>query len=230
MENQRNNKRAILGLLLVAVGFILIATNFHIFPFVWKPVLFSWPALLILIGLFFLFSREANATGWILIGIGGFFLIPRIWEVPWEWSELFWPVALLGMGAILIVRSVSKRRYKVEEGTDYIDDMAIFGGGDRMISSQNFKGGRVTAIFGGGKYNMMSAQLAKGRNVIDIFAMFGGCKFIIPPEWDVRVEVSAIFGGFSDKRHIRKDIPRDPSKELVIKGVAVFGGGDVVSF
>ena len=230
MESKKSNKRALLGLLLVAVGFILIATNLNIFPFVWRPVVFSWPGLLILIGLFFLFSREANATGWILIGIGGFFLIPRIWEVPSEWNEMFWPAVLLGLGAIIIIRSVTKRKQKTGEGPDYIDDMAVFGGGDRLITSQSFKGGRVTAIFGGGKYNLLNSQLAKGRNVIDIFAMFGGCKFIIPEDWEIRVEVSGIFGGFSDKRHVRKDIPRDPSKELVIKGVAVFGGGEIVSF
>ena len=63
-----------------------------------------------------------------------------------------------------------------------------------------------------------------------MFTIFGGAKFIIPEDWDVRIEVSAIFGGFSDKRHIRKDTPRDPSKELIIKGVAIFGGGDIVSF
>jgi predicted membrane protein len=108
--------------------------------------------------------------------------------------------------------------------------MSIFGGGDRVISSQAFKGGRVTAIFGGSKYNMNSAELAKGRNVIDIFTVFGGCKFIIPEDWEVKIEVSAVFGGFSDKRHIRKDVPRDPSKELIIKGIAIFGGGDIVSF
>jgi predicted membrane protein len=230
MESKKNNKRALLGLLLIVLGFILIGTNFNIFPFGLRPIIFSWQGLLILIGLFFLFSREANATGWILISIGGFFLIPHIWEVPGEWSQMFWPAVLLGLGAVLIIRSVTRKRHKPDEGPDYIDDMAVFGGGDRMITSQSFKGGRVTAIFGGGKYNLLNAQLAKGRNEIDIFAMFGGCKFIIPEDWEIRLEVSGIFGGFSDKRHIRKDIPRDPSKELVIKGVAIFGGGEVVSF
>ncbi|MBA7561021.1 hypothetical protein ES708_02655 [subsurface metagenome] len=230
MENLRSNKRAFLGLILVLVGVLLIVANFNLFPFGLRPLLFSWPALLILLGLFFLISREAKATGWILIFIGGFFMIPRVWELPWGWHELFWPALLVGLGAILIARGVSRRREHIDEGTDYIDDMSIFGGGDRVISSQNFKGGKVTAIFGGSNYNMTSAQLAKGRNVVDIFFVFGGCKFIVPQEWEVRIEVSAIFGGFSDKRIIRKNIPRDPSKELVIKGIAIFGGGDIVSY
>ena len=88
MENPKNNKRAILGLILVIVGFALIAANFNLFPGGWRHIVFSWQALLILLGLFFLLSREANATGWILIGIGGFFMIPRFWDVPWGWHEL----------------------------------------------------------------------------------------------------------------------------------------------
>jgi predicted membrane protein len=231
MENQRSNKRAFLGLILVLVGIVVIVANFNLFPFGLRPVLISWPSLLVLLGLFFLLSRESKTTGWILILIGGIFLIPRMWhDVPWGWHEMFWPVLLVGLGAILIARGVSRKREHLDEGPDYIDDMSIFGGGDRVISSQNFKGGRVTAIFGGSKYNMINAELAKGRNIIDIFTVFGGCKLIIPQDWEVSIEVSAIFGGFSDKRHLRKDIPRDPSKELVIKGVAIFGGGDVVTF
>jgi len=231
MENQRSNKRAFLGVMLVLVGIVVIIANLNLFPFGLGPILFSWPTLLILLGLFFLLSREAKATGWILILVGGIFMIPRMWhDVPWGWHELFWPTLLVGLGAMLIARGVTRRREGVDEGPDYIDDMSIFGGGDRVISSQDFKGGRVTAIFGGSKYNLTNAELAKGRNVLDIFTVFGGCKLIVPQEWEVKIEVSAIFGGFSDKRHIRKDIPRDPSKELIIKGVAIFGGGDIVNF
>jgi len=231
MENQRSNKRAFLGVMLVLVGIVVIVANLNLFPFGLRPILFSWPTLLILLGLFFLLSREAKATGWILILVGGIFMIPRMWhDVPWGWHELFWPTLLVGLGAILIVRGVTRRREGVDVGSDYIDDMSFFGGGDRVISSQDFKGGRVTAIFGGSKYNLTNAELAKGRNVLDIFTVFGGCKLIVPQEWEVKIEVSAIFGGFSDRRHIRKDIPRDPSKELIIKGVAIFGGGDIVSF
>ncbi len=231
MEKEKSNKRALLGLILVLIGVVIILANMNLFPFGLRPILFSWQAFLIVLGLFFLFSREAKTAGWILILVGGIFMVPRLFhEMPWNWHGLFWPALLLGLGAILIARSVARKREPMDEGPDFLDDMSIFGGGDRVISSQNFRGGRITAIFGGSKYNMRTAQLAKGRNVIDVFTVFGGCKFIIPEEWEVRIEVSAIFGGFSDKRNIRADIPRDPSKELVIKGVAIFGGGDVVGY
>jgi predicted membrane protein len=231
MENQRSNKRALLGLVLVLVGVVVILANFNLFPFGLRPVLFSWQALLIILGVFFLLSREGRTAGLVLILVGGIFMIPRVLHgIPLGWHELFWPALLLGLGAILILRGVSRKHEPIEDGPDYIDDMSIFGGGDRIISSQNFKGGRVTAIFGGSKYNMINARLAKGRNVIDIFTVFGGCKFIIPEDWDIKIDVSSVFGGFSDKRSVRRDVPRDPSKELIIKGVAIFGGGDVVSY
>ncbi len=231
MERDKSNKRAILGVILVLVGVVVIVGNFNLFPHGLRPILFSWPSILILVGLFFVLSRESKPTGLILILVGAVFMVPRMWhDVPWGWHELFWPAMLMGLGAILITRAVGRKREDLGGGPDFIDDMSVFGGGDRVIASKSFRGGRITAIFGGSKYNLMSADLAKGRNVIDIFMVFGGSKFIIPPDWDVRIEVSAIFGGFSDKRHIRRDEPRDPSKELVIKGVAIFGGGDIVSF
>jgi predicted membrane protein len=204
MENQRSNKRALLGLVLVLVGVVVILANFNLFPFGLRPVLFSWQALLIILGVFFLLSREGRTAGLVLIFIGGIFMIPRVLHgIPLGWHELFWPALLLGLGAILILRGVSRKHEPIEDGPDYIDDMSIFGGGDR---------------------------LAKGRNIIDIFTVFGGCKFIIPEDWDIKIDVSSVFGGFSDKRSVRRDVPRDPSKELIIKGVAIFGGGDVVSY
>ena len=231
MERDKTNKRAVLGVILVLVGIVVIVANLNLFPLGIRPILFSWPAILILVGLFFLLSRESKATGLILILVGGVFMIPRMgFNVPWGWHELLWPAILVGLGAILITRGLGRKSDDMGGGPDFIDDMSIFGGGDRIISSRAFRGGRITAIFGGSKYNMMTAELAKGRNVIDIFTVFGGAKFIIPEDWEVRIEVFAIFGGFSDKRHIRKEIPRDPSKELIIKGVAIFGGGDIVSF
>ena len=44
---------------------------------------------------------------------------------------------------------------------------------------------------------MLDAQLAPGKNYIDVFCMFGGSKFLIPADWKVRVEVTAIFGGWA---------------------------------
>jgi hypothetical protein len=59
--------------------------------------------------------------------------------------------------------------------------------------------------------------------------VFGGCKLIVPADWEIKVEVNAVFGGFSDKRLNLPTITEKSGKILIIKGVAVFGGGEITS-
>lgn len=230
MEENKSNSRAIIGILLICVGLLLIAVNFNWLPWNIRGVVFSWQGLLILIGLFLLMSRSNRLSGFILIGVGAFFMIPRIWDISFNWHQLFWPFILVAVGLLLITRRWGSQRIPVENSTEFIDEVSIFGGGDKVITCQNFRGGKITSIFGGSKIDLRTAILAKGKNVIDIFAMFGGTKLIVPASWDVKIEVSSLFGGFSDKRRPRPDEIRDPTRELVIKGITIFGGGEMEGF
>jgi predicted membrane protein len=230
MEHQRTNKRAVIGLVLIIVGFLLIITHFGFLPAEWRPIILSWPALLVLIGALLLFSRHNLTAGAVLIIIGGFFLFGRLWPHTFEWNRLFWPVVLLGLGSVILIREATKHRYNKESSPDFIDIVSLFGGGDRGITSKNFQGGRITAIFGGSKLDLRHAELAPGENVLDVFLMFGGIKMLVPSGWDVRVEVFSIFGGFSDKRNLGGNNIKEPGKALIIKGIAMFGGGDMASF
>ncbi len=82
---------------------------------------------------------------------------------------------------------------------DKIDDVSIFGGGTKIISSSNFQGGNITAIFGGSEINLINCQLAEGDNVLDVLCVFGGTTIILPKEWNVVINVTSILGGFSNK-------------------------------
>ena len=96
--------------------------------------------------------------------------------------------------------------------------------------SDNFKGGRLTSIFGGSEINLTNCKLAEGKNVIDVFMVFGGNVLIVPPDWSIKIEVVSIFGGFSDKRHNFTDESKKENKELYIKGMAIFGGGEIKNY
>jgi len=229
MEDFKSNRRAILGIVLILAGMLVIASHLGWIPWSFRSIIFSWQMLLIALGVFFLLSRDNLPAGLVLIGVGAFFLIPRFLPGAFEYRRLIWPVLLVAFGLVLIMRRSGGQKIPADS-IDYIDDMSIFGGGDKLITSQNFRGGKLTCVFGGSKINLLKADLAKGQNVIDIFAMFGGTKLIVPPGWNVKIEVTSIFGGFNDKRPAPPDNVIDPSKELVIKGVLIFGGGDIVSF
>ncbi len=239
MEHRsRNTGRALLGIILILVGFLFVARNFNFFPFPVREIIFSWQMLLIFIGVLMLIARSNNTAGIILICIGGFFLIPDFFgpNFHWQWHNFFWPVIFIVIGVLILFKGGRHRPYHLGEGKeeemadDYLDDVAIFGGGNRIITSNNFLGGKITSIFGGSTIDFRKATLAKGKNVIDIFTMFGGSKLIVPNDWDIRVDIVSIFGGYSDKRVPDPHIVYDASKQLVIKGVAIFGGGEIKSY
>jgi predicted membrane protein len=115
-------------------------------------------------------------------------------------------------------------------GEDYIDYVNIFSGGERQIVSQNFKGGKLSAVFGGIDLDLSKARLAPGRNILEIACVFGGATIIVPDNWYVTIEVTPVLGGFSDTRKLHPGRTVESDSQLVIKGAVVFGGGEVKSY
>ncbi len=229
MESNKTFGRAIIGIVLILIGIAFIGKTLDFFPHHIMRHVFTWEMILIVLGLLFISTRDNRTTGWILLAVGLVFWLPDFIDVPFGVRRLFWPAMLILLGVLIIVRSsVGRRTTSASENTnDFIDDIAIFGGGDKLVVSDNFKGGNVTAVFGGSKIDLTKSQLAPGKNVIDMFCLFGGSTLIVPDNWNVKVEVVSIFGGFSDKRYIKPDTTMDIGKEIVIKGFAMFGGGEI---
>lgn len=224
-----NNKRVVIGLVLITLAGLLFADSFNFIDFNWRN--YFWQILLIVIGLISLAKNESRVTGIILILVGGFFLADKALELNFHIRHLFWPSVLAVIGLLMIFRQ--KKQHQIFSGResintdDAIDDTAIFGGSEQKVKSRNFKGGSITNIFGGSTFDMLDAQLAPGKNYIDVFCMFGGSKFIIPADWKVRVEVTAIFGGWADKRKSISTSDTSFDRELVVKGLVLFGGGEI---
>jgi hypothetical protein len=57
--------------------------------------------------------------------------------------------------------------------------------------------------------------------------MFGGWTLRVPPNWHVKNEVLAIFGGISDKRYLPEGAIQDNTRQLIVKGFVMFGGGEI---
>jgi predicted membrane protein len=227
----------LLGIVLMFLGLFLIADLADIIPWRLRDFLFTWQALLILIGLVMLSRKENKSTGIILIAIGSFFLLDDVIEVPHYWRSLFWPAMLILLGLVVIFGS---RRHggegtyfgghkKRTSSEDWLDDVTVFGGGDRIIHSQNFKGGKITHIFGGSKIDFTRGKLAPGKNNLEVVLIFGGTKLIVPESWNVKMEVTSVFGGFSDKR-VKSIVVSDSDRSLHITGVNIFGGGEIVNY
>ena len=238
MSEKQNglDKRVVLGAVLIFLGGIFLLSSLNILDFHVGRVIFSWPFVMLVIGLFILVNTSKKLTGGLLTGLGVFFLIPRIYP-PIEYdSGIVIPVLLILFGIYIIFK---KRKSSLAESLgegdaainkDKIDDVAIFGGGTKLISSDNFKGGNITAIFGGSEINLMNCGLAPGDNVIDVLTIFGGTTIIVPKEWNIVVNVTSILGGFSNKSVRNPAVAIDHSRTLHVKGLAMFGGGEIKTY
>jgi predicted membrane protein len=228
------NNRAIIGVILVIAGLFLVIRNTNFFPDFIDNIIFSWPMLLVAIGLVMTIgSSGAKTAGIIVMAVGAFFLIPRIFSETFHNYDMFWPSIFIIIGIIFIFtrrrgwNSVSTSKAVSD---DYIDYVNIFSGGERQIVSQNFSGGKVTAIFGGSEIDLTRAKLAPGKSELELACIFGGTTIIVPDDWSVIIEVTPILGGFGDSRKLNPGRTVDSTKQLVIKGAVVFGGGEIKSF
>ena len=108
-----------------------------------------------------------------------------------------------------------------------LDIVSIFAGVKKRVLSKQFKGGDVVCVFGGAEINLTHSDF-NSPVVIDVAMVFGGTKLIIPANWELRSEASAIFGGIDDKRP--QPTSGVPEKTIILKGILIFGGVEVNSF
>ncbi len=119
---QRDNSRVILAFVLIGIGVLWILRKLGIyfdfpeihwgtlfFPFQQffhsiGHVIFSWPMILIIIGLVLMAGKRKS--GIVFIIIGGVFLLPRIFLFHGITISLFLPLLLIGIGVALVARLI----------------------------------------------------------------------------------------------------------------------------
>ncbi len=238
MKKPNEGKRGITGLVILAIGVLLLMRNFGIYENFIDEYIWRWEMIIIGIGVINLLSHEGPAPGFLFIIIGGALYARDYVNMPTGIS--FWQLFLGGVFIIAGIFMIFKRKHhfqcenKMKEKVidmNTIDEMAIFGGGDRTIISDNFKGGKMTGIFGGSNINLTRSNLAPGKNYIDMLAVFGGFKLIVPEHWNIKVDATTIFGGFTDQnRHHSKQTFSENEPQLIIKGLLIFGGVEIKSY
>jgi predicted membrane protein len=233
IEKKGNKLKSIVfGLVVIAAGVLLIYRNMGLLDPEMKRIFFSWQMIMIAAGFINVFGKSSRLFGLILMSVGGFFMLPRIMELPVNFTQTFWPLLVIVAGVLIVFFSMKgcKRFGKVSQSStdDVIDDMFVFSGGERSVTTEDFKGGKSVNVFGGSTYDMTRSNLAEGTHILEVFCVFGGTKIIVPSNWNVRIEVSSVLGAFEDKRKFLSETV-NPKGTLIIKGVAVLGGGEIAS-
>jgi predicted membrane protein len=234
MVKKSIDKRLIVGIIIILVGATILVSNFTPFTYEIRRYFLRWEMLLIGIGLITLFINENKGFSLILIVVGGIFYFKDIIDTNTQidFWKLFWASMLIVLGLVIMFHHKTHRRMHMysKSSVDVLDEVAVFGGSEKMIHSENFQGGKITSIFGGQKLIFTRAKLASGQNVLELFAVFGGFELVIPEDWNVKVKIMPIFGGFVDKRIASPQSSQQSDKELMIIGTVIFGGGEIKSF
>ncbi len=100
---------------------------------------------------------------------------------------------------------------------------SFFGGSENQITSQQFRGGRVWAVFGSSYIDLRHATIADDGATINIIASLGGVQLLVPEDWAVNIQTRAVFGGVASKRVG----PPSPVGQLTLTGLCLFGGVEI---
>ncbi len=232
MKTNNQNRTLGIGLLIITIGLVILFNRLNVLSPWLEDVLISWQMLLIVIGVWNLFFNQSKVAGFILIAVGGFFLIPDLFILPDDFRRNFWPLLLIVAGLFILFRAFPKKAEPQVRPIDgdpmeYIDETNIFSGSEKRIITLNFRGGKITSIFGGSEIDLSASQLAEGTSVLEVFYMFGGSSITFPNDWVVVNKVTSILGGFSDKRNFNPSQTLGTGKTLIIQGFVMFGGGEI---
>lgn len=245
MKRQRqthssNTPKILAGLFVIFFGSIFLAHQYGINT---PDGLLSWKSFIIAAGIVSLVRHNfRHFAGYAMIGVGAAFLLddyyPQIID-----TKLILPIIVILFGVVMIGKATnifgskktqSRKHVMFEEdsemtGDDFIEATAIFGSVKRNITSKNFRGADISTVFGGTEINLSKAEI-KGPVTINSRTAFGGVTLIVPSNWQVRSDVTAIFGAVEDQRGTLRDNEIDDSMVVTIEGSCIFGGVEIQSY
>lgn len=208
------------GLIIIIIGFGFLLDSLNIWDFssliqVW------WPLILIAIGLASLVSNRRRPVGSLIILLAGILSLTKttgliqfnIWQV-------FWPLIVIFIGFSLLFR----RGYApYEDSGNVIDSFAAFSGQTSRQTSQDFRGGRLTAMAGGIDLDLRKANI-EDTATIEVFVALGGAEIKVPKGWRVITYGVPIFGAWEDRT---SKPASDKAPTLVLRGSCLFGGIEI---
>jgi predicted membrane protein len=225
----RRHSGMIPGIILVVVGTLFLLDHLGLIQA--ERYWIYWPLALVAVGLARVFRPGERVTGIGLILVGAVLQLHELKLTHLSWNAI-WPLLLIFAGLQIIWSRFGRPGVPgmpstvASGGADTLNEYALFGGVERRVNVNNFRGGSVTAIFGGVEVDFRSADMEGEEASIFVEAIFGGVEITVPERWIVIFQGQSVFAGYSDET--RQPLPEAPGapprKTLVLHGRAVFGG------
>lgn len=218
------------GFMIAIVGVALLLDHMDLIHV--GSLLRFWPMILVCFGIGHLFTPSSRVWGIILILIGAVFQLNNLGIMHAGIADL-WPVAIIAVGLLLmwgaLKAPVVTSSGSGDSAADTLNAVAVFGGCERRINSQTFRGGRAVSLFGGVELDFRDANIEGDEATLEVNCIFGGVEIRVPANWIVHSTSIPVLGGYSDKTHSPAvgDSAAPKRKTLVITGSVVFGGVEI---
>lgn len=213
--------RIFAGLGIVLLGGLLLLNTLNIEGFnnflgTWWPLFVIGAGLLVLLN---------NMKSWLwallLVGFGVLYQLKNLDVVdvnPWQ---LFWPVVIIAVGLNIIFQRSGSRTKTTSHSND--DLSAILGGVEQANTSDDYTGGKVTAVMGGVMLDLRKTTIKK-EATLDVFALMGGIELWVPEDVVVKSKIAAILGGIENKSRAKED---KDAPVLYITGQVIMAGVEI---
>ncbi|WGI18050.1 DUF5668 domain-containing protein [Methanonatronarchaeum sp. AMET-Sl] len=215
--------QAVFALILVLLGALLLLQTTGIYDT--TNLIKYIPTLFVLFGIYIIIkSRLQNLSGpIIIILVFGLLQLYLIGLLTTTLIRDWWPLILVAIGLSILLNWFRSPKTKAED-TDIIDLFAMLGGVETMITSKQFMGGSLTAIFGGVKLDLRDSKPKHKYTTINSLVLFGDADIKIPEEWELKINLTPILGDVNDNRmRTQKRIEQKEPKTLEINGLVAFG-------
>lgn len=207
------------AIVFVGVGFLLDGLN------VWDFGEFFaqwWPSLIIIAGVVSLLTNPSSPLWPVFIaGAGTLLLLRNLDVVDFNVWSVIWPVGVIVVGLSFFFDMFKPKAGKVSE--DELNLAVAFSGIESNVSSNDFKGGKLSAVFGGMELDLSDASMDKDAT-LDIFTAFGGVELRVPSDWNVKASGLPLFGGWENKT---KKPSSKNAPTLEVRGTCIFGGVEI---
>lgn len=207
--------------LLFGVGFLLHQADLLDFSAILST---WWPLIIIVIGIVQLMYRTNGSyiSGFLFLLVGGVLLVNQWVDI--NLHTYIWPLLFIFIGIVILFYR-SNRDKSIDENQD-INSFVLFSGEEVRNQSTEFRGGSITAIFGGSEIDLRDAVIAEEGALIDITTVFGGVSIIVPENVQIEASGVPVFGGWEDNTRSKRDNAENV-RILKLNYFVVFGGIEI---
>jgi hypothetical protein len=245
-DHKPRDGRRTTAIILLAIAAYFVLANSGFLELLGISSLIGWafrslvsliPAAILGLGILWLIrAKEGSkpAIAWFVTFFGAVLLTSQFDLFGLSFRDMFLPMALVVIAFIimnprqLLPRNMNTRSDELGEGREPIQLLAFMGGGELEYTTQSLVGGEIVALMGGYELDFTQADMEGDSMELNLFCIMGGCEIIIPANWEVEKRGAiCIMGGFSNKTRCLAEELELPRKTLIIKGLALMGGGEI---